>query len=281
MGVGSSVKDFTKGDRVVTLTGTKSDGPGSDDAIPTIADVPFCLGQGLDGTLRSFGVFPERYLVHAPQSLDLLHASTLGCTYLTGWNALFGLQGREVKPGSWVLVQGTGGASIATLQLAVAVGATVVATTSTDERAARLKELGAAHVVNYRTNPDSWGQEARKLTPHGRGFDIVADVGGNATLPHSLSAVRPEGIVLVIGGVGDEADTVPMFSALLHSCIVRGILAGTRNQLKQLVRFIDEKNLKLAADDVVFELADAKDAYRRLKEKKHFAKILIKIEHPE
>ncbi|KAJ4181715.1 hypothetical protein NW767_014078 [Fusarium falciforme] len=273
--VGSSVKGFKPGDRVVT----NFDPSIPDDAFSTIAQVPKMLGQGTDGTLRSIGVFPEGALVHAPTSLDWLQAATLTVTYTTAWNSLFGLKGREAGPGTWVLVQGTGGVSIASLQLATAVGATVVATTSSDEKATRLKELGAKHVVNYRTNPDGWGKEARALTPEGRGFDIVVEIGGNETLLHSLQAVRTDGIIMIIGGVGADAETVSMFAALLHTCIARGILGGSRNQFKELVRFIDDKKIKPVIDDVVFELAEVKDAYRRLKEKKHFAKVVIRVDH--
>jgi NADPH:quinone reductase-like Zn-dependent oxidoreductase len=239
------------------------------------------LGQGVDGTLRSKGVFYETGLVHAPSSLDWLPASTLTVTWTTAWNALFGLEGKKAGPGTWVLVQGTGGVSIATLQLARAVGATVVATTSTEEKAARLKALGAKHTVNYRTNPDGWGQEARSLTPEGRGFDIIIDIGGYQTLPQSLAAVRVDGVLMVVGGVGEDAEPVPLFLALVHTCIVRGILGGTRAQFREVVRFIDEKGIKPAIDDVVFELKDAKDAYRRLKEKKHFSKVVIRIDHDD
>ncbi|KAL4757819.1 zinc-dependent alcohol dehydrogenase family protein [Aspergillus foveolatus] len=239
------------------------------------------MGQGSDGTLRSWAVFPEAGLVHSPRTLDWLSAATLPCTWLTAWNALFGLNGKQAGPDLWVLVQGTGGVSIAALQLAVAAGATVVATTSTVERVDRLKALGAAHVVNYRNNPKAWGKEARALTPAGRGFDFVVDVGGNETFPHSLAAIRVDGVVLVVGQVGDsKAEPVPILAALMHSCIIRGILAGSRNQFKELVRFIDEKKLVPAMDDLIFELAETKDAYRRLKEKKHFAKVMIRIDHP-
>jgi D-arabinose 1-dehydrogenase-like Zn-dependent alcohol dehydrogenase len=117
------------------------------------------------------------------------------------------------------------------------------------------------------------------LTPGGRGFDFVIDVGGNETLPQSLAAVRVDGIILVVGGVGETTEAVPMSAALLHSCIIRGILAASRNQFRELVRFIDEKGILPAVDDVVFELAAAKSAYRRLKEKKHFSKVLIRIDH--
>ncbi|KAF3390707.1 hypothetical protein DPV78_011127 [Talaromyces pinophilus] len=276
--VGSSIHEFRPGDRVVTVCGPKIAESRGDDAFATVADVVSMMGQGIDGTLRSMGIFAEKALVHAPRSLDWLPAATLTCNWPTAYNALFGLKGREAGPGTWVLVQGTGGVSVATLQVAVAAGATVVATTSSEKKAARLRELGAAHTINYRANLDDWSVQARRLTPEGRGFDIVIDVGGNETLPQSLAAVRVDGQVLALGQVGGTADNVPMYMALVHTCIVRGILGGNRSQLKEVIRFIDEKKISPAVDDVVFELAEAKDAYRRLKEKKHFAKVLIRID---
>lgn len=236
------------------------------------------LGHSIDGTLRSHGIFSEKALVPAPKSLGWVPAATLTCTWITAWNALFGLKGKQAGPDTWVLVQGTGGVSIAVLQLAAAAGATVVATTSTDEKGARLEAHGAKHTVNYRSNPDTWGQLARDLTPDKRGFDIIVDIGGNQTLGQSLAAVRVDGVVLVIGGVGGDAETVPIFAAIMHTCIVRGILGGSRAQFKELVRYIDEKGISPAVDGVSFELADAKDAYRRLQEKKHFSKVVIRID---
>lgn len=128
--VGSSVHEFLPGDRVVTYSGPRLAESAGDDAFSTVVDVPYMMGQGTDGTLRSMGVFHEKALVHAPKSLDWLPGATLTCNWPTAYNALFGLKGREAGPGTWVLVQGTGGVSIATLQAAVAAGATVVATTS-------------------------------------------------------------------------------------------------------------------------------------------------------
>ncbi|KAI0502851.1 putative alcohol dehydrogenase [Xylaria bambusicola] len=278
--IGSSVQDFRPGDRVVTYLAPKLVESSGNDAVPTAADTFAMLGCGISGTLRSHAVFPEAALVPAPRSLDWLPASTLTCTWTTAWNALFGLKGKQVSPGSWVLVQGTGGVSIAALQLAVAAGANVVATTSTADKSARLVALGAAHTINYVSNPTSWGTEARKHTPGGRGFDIIIDVGGDETLPQSLAAARADGLLMVIGGVGDsKAEPVPLLAALIHTCIVRGILGGTRTQFYDLVKFIDEKDIKPTVDEAVFELAEAKDAYRRLSEKKHFSKVVIRIDH--
>ncbi|KAI0147044.1 putative zinc-containing alcohol dehydrogenase [Xylariaceae sp. FL1272] len=277
--VGPAVQEFHPGDRVVTHLAPKLVEAHGNDAPATVADTVEMLGLGTSGTLASHAVFTEAALVPAPKSLDWVAASTLTCTWTTAWNVLYGLKGKQVEPGSWVLVQGTGGVSIATLQLAVAAGAHVVATTSSTDREARLTALGATHTVNYRSNP-SWGIDARKYTPDGRGFDIVLDLGGNETFPQSLAAVRPDGLLMVVGGVGDlSAEPVPLFSVLLHTCIVRGILGGTRAQFYDLVEYIDRKGVKPVVDDVVFELAEAKEAYRRLKEKKHFSKVVIRVDH--
>lgn len=278
--VGTSVTEFVPGDRVVTYLAPDVAASRGDDAYQAYDDAKDCLGIDGRGTFMSKGVLPETALVHAPSSVDFVPAATITGAWLTAWNAFFGLKGRELQPGSWVLVQGTGGMSVACLQIAAAVGAHVVATTSTDAKAARLKDLGAEHTVNYRTNATGWGQAAKALTPEGRGFDIVVDVGGNETLSQSLVAVRLDGMLLPVGGLGDAgARPVPLMMALVHSCIVRGILGGTRNQLRQVVKFIEEKGIVPAVDDVVFELAEAKDAWRRMKEKKHFAKIAIRIDH--
>jgi NADPH:quinone reductase-like Zn-dependent oxidoreductase len=277
--VGPSVQEFKAGDRVITYLVPKLAETGGDDAVAGVEVALDALGQGPDGTLRSKGVFSEKALVHAPTSLDWISAATLPCTWLTAWNALFGLKDKAIGPGSWVLVQGTGGVSIAALQVAVAAGATVVATTSNQEKEERLKAVGAAHTINYRTNPENWGKQARDLTPDGRGFDIIVDVGGDATLLHSLTAITVAGIVVLAGYVGGDAQPVPLFSAFMHACTVRGILGGTRNHLREVAKFIDDKGLKPAVDDIVFELADAKSAYRRLKEKKHFSKVVIEIKH--
>lgn len=276
--VGSFVEGFKKGDRVIIHQSPDLAESRGYEVRPALSDALSALGQVPDGTLRTHAVFKEAGLVQAPKSLNWLEAGTLTCTWITAWNLLYGVKGQEIGPQSWVLVQGTAGVSVAVLQLAVATGATVVATTSSKEKGERLLKLGAAHVINYRKTVE-WGAEARKYTPGGRGFDIIADIGGNETLPQSLTAVRVDGQVVVVGGVGDSnAQPVSAFSALLHTCIIRGILGGSRADLKAVVKFIDEKRIRPAVDDVVFELAEAKDAYRRLKEKKHFAKVLIRID---
>lgn len=279
--VGNQVQSLKPGDRVVThmLPRNFEDaslGEIDDFALPGYGHIAAGLGQDLDGTLTTHGVFQESCLCKLEGVLSYEEAATLTCSGLTAWNALMGLEGRKVKAGDWVLVQGSGGVSVAALQFAVAVGATVVATTSSEEKGAKLRELGASHIINYRQVRE-WGSEAKKLTPSGRGFDFVVDVGGDATLTQALQAIRVDGIVAVIGMVGGTHEAVPLMSVLWTVCIVRGVLLGTRQMMADMVAFVSEKGVKPALDTEAFSLAEAKSAYQRLEEQKHFSKVVIRI----
>lgn len=109
---GSRVKRFRKGDRVITLFNqTHIAGP------LTTQDRRNGLGNSIDGTMREYGAFSEQGLVKMPESLDFRQACTLSCAGVTAWNALYGLEGRTLKPGDEVLVQGTGGVTLFALQV--------------------------------------------------------------------------------------------------------------------------------------------------------------------
>ncbi|KAA8570950.1 hypothetical protein EYC84_000327 [Monilinia fructicola] len=155
--VGSKVTRFAPGAKVLTLFNQGHIG-GSLDQLTAKTG----LGGVLDGTLRQHGIFNENGLVNMPTSLSYLEAATLPCAALTAWNALYGL--KPLKPGDVVLTQGTGGVSIFAVQFAKAAGATVIATTSSDEKASALKKLGVDHVINYKTTPE-WGAHARSSPP--------------------------------------------------------------------------------------------------------------------
>ncbi|KAI9163902.1 Zinc-type alcohol dehydrogenase-like protein [Paramyrothecium foliicola] len=279
---GSNVKSVAPGDRVVTHMVPESFDdddrltPLDDETLPSMAHICAGLGQGLNGTLATHGVFRESCLAKFSGKMSFEEAATLTCSGITAWNALMGIEGRKVKKGDWVLVQGTGGVSIAALQFALAAGATVIATTSSPAKAAKLQSLGAHHVINYRDNP-RWGSEAKGRTPSGRGVDVVVDVGGNATLGESLEAVRIDGLVVAAGLLGSAEDKPELLSVLQKICLVRGVLLGTRRMMRDMIAFVEGNGIKLALDDEVFALAEAKGAYKRLEEQKHFSKVVIKI----
>ncbi|CAK7200678.1 hypothetical protein SEUCBS139899_003376 [Sporothrix eucalyptigena] len=270
--VGANVTCFKVGDKVLPhmVQGV------ANDFLPRLDAISGGLGQAVDGTLCEEGVYPAESLVRMPINMSYAQAATLGCSGLTAWNALMGLRGRAVQAGDFVLVQGTGGVSIAALQFAKAAGATVVATTGKDVNVARLQQLGAAHVINYKTDP-TWGETARKLTPDGRGFDHIVDVGADATMNQSLKAVRTDGVVSLVGVLGDGLNKIDIMSALWSVCVVRGVLLGSKDMFREMVAFCEDKNVQPALDDVSFSLADAKGAYERLEKQQHFSKVVIQI----
>ncbi|CAK7230972.1 hypothetical protein SCUCBS95973_007754 [Sporothrix curviconia] len=271
--VGANVVELRPGDKVLPhmVQGV------SDDFLPRMDAISGGLGQAVNGTLCEQGVYPAESIVRMPDNMNFAQAATLGCSGLTAWNALMGLRDRAVQAGDYVLVQGTGGVSIAALQFAKAAGATVVATTGKGANVARLTALGAAHVINYKTDAD-WGVTARKLTPEGRGFDHIVDVGGDATLGQSFAAIRTDGVVSLVGVLGTGANKVDAMTALWSVCVVRGVLLGSKNMFRDMVAFCEKHNVQPALDDETYSLADAQRAYQRLEKQQHFSKVVIKIQ---
>jgi len=134
-------------------------------------------------------------------------------------------------------------------------------------------------VVNYNTMPD-WGEKAKALTPEGRGINHVVDIAGQTTMAQSLKAVREYGLVTLAGLAGEFTanNTVDIMGAMFHLCAIRGILLGTHRMLRDMVRFVEERNVQIAVDDVEFKLEDAKSAYERLKLKRHLSKVIITMD---
>jgi NADPH:quinone reductase-like Zn-dependent oxidoreductase len=207
----------------------------------------------------------------------MLEASTLSCAALTAWNALYGLESRALKPGQWVLTQGTGGVSIFALQFAKAAGAKVIATTSSKEKADLLKKYGADHVINYKET-SNWGEEAAKLTPGQKGVHHVVEVGGPSTMAQSLKAIAIDGVISIIGFIGGGGAEQPTFLDCLNNiCTVRGILVGSRLQMEDMCAAIEANDLHPIVDEKVFELKDLKEAYEYMWDQKHFGKLCVKV----
>jgi NADPH:quinone reductase-like Zn-dependent oxidoreductase len=265
---GDAVKSWKAGDRVcVNFLLDHIDG----DLTPeTIARA---LGGPVDGVLREYIVVPDQSLVRIPEHLSFEEASTLPCAGITAYNALHGP--KPVKAGDSVLVIGTGGVSIFALQFAVAGGATVIALSSSDEKLAKAKELGAKHVINYK-KVDNWNDKVIELT-NGRGVDHVIEVGGLGTLPKSIKSARLAGYVHVIGYLGGQAD-LPSLPHLLvqHPCFLRGIYVGSVHQFGDMNRAIAANEIRPVVDRV-FEFEQAKEAYKYLKSQKHVGKVVIRV----
>lgn len=272
--VGSGVTRFAKGDKVLTLF-NQAHLAGSLDGYSVTTGV----GGTIDGALRQYGAYDEQGLVRMPANLDFLQGSTLTCAGLTAWNGLYGLESRALKPGDWVLTQGTGGVSMFAVQFAKAAGAKVIATTSSAEKGEKLKALGADHVINYKTEPN-WGEAAKKLTPGGRGVQHILEVGGPNTMAQSLKAISIDGVISIIGFLGGaKGEQQPTFLECLNNiCTVRGVLVGNRMQFEEMNRAVEANDIKPVVDEKVFSLDQTKEAYQYMWDQKHFGKLCIKID---
>lgn len=265
--VGDEVRRFKVGDRVATLFFQDWAAGGL-----RRERLESTLGGPLDGALAELAVFPERGLIHVPEHLSDAEAATLPCAALTAWSALV-TQGR-VRAGHTVLALGTGGVSIFTLQLAKALGARVIITSSSDAKLERARELGADETVNYADVP-KWGKRVQELTG-GVGVDHVVEVGGAGTLKQSLEAIRPGGIISMIGvlsGTRSELDVIPL---LMKNVRIQGIIVGHAEGFEAMNRAIDVHRIKPVVDRE-FPLAETRAALEHMAAGKHFGKIVITL----
>ncbi len=230
------------------------------------------LGGAIDGVAREYAIFSDDGLVAVPASLTDEEAATLPCAALTAWHALF-----EERPpilGETALLLGTGGVSIFALQLAVLAGLRVMITSSSDEKLARAKQLGAHISINYKTTPE-WGEEARKLAG-GEGVDHVVEVGGSDTIANSLRAVRTQGTVSLIGALSGRDGGISPTSVLMNSVRMQGIYVGSRAMFERMLRAIEFHHVKPVIDRT-FPFVDLKAALRHMESKQHFGKICLKF----
>ncbi|KAL4891891.1 hypothetical protein BDV59DRAFT_194056 [Aspergillus ambiguus] len=274
LAVGKDVTRFQPGDNVVTIIN------------PTYLGGKMCaqaasigLGGSVDGTLRSIGAFNEQGLVAMPKGLSFTEAATLSCAGLTAWNALFGLSGKPLRAGQWVLTQGTGGVSVFAIQFAKAVGARVIATTSSAEKSELLNRLGADHVINYRENPE-WGSVAKGLTD-GVGVDYVVEVAGGDSMVQSVASVGLDGVICIVGNVGGPGKGLPsLLNCWTNLFTARGVWVGSRLQMEEMCQAIEANPEKLrpVIDPDVFQLEQLKEAYAYLDSGRHRGKVCINID---
>ncbi len=264
--VGEGVTDFTEGDHVVSLFFPHwHDGP------PQFGDFSTVPGDGVDGYAREAVVLPSHYFTKAPAGWSHAEAATITTAGLTAWRCL--LEG-GLKAGDDVLVLGTGGVSIYALQIAQAFGARVFATSSSDEKLARVRKLGAAGIVNYKTDP-AWGETVAKLTG-GRGVDIVIEVGGPATLGQSIAAGRVGATLSLVGVLTGRAGEVPTGALMRKNQRLIGITVGSRAQQIDMVRAMEVTGIRPVIDST-FALANLADAFRHEEAGAHFGKIAVTI----
>ena len=262
--LGEEVRGWSVGDRVAGLFRQNWQGG----RMPLRA-LEADLGGARDGMLTDFIALNEEGVVKLPAHLSYQEGATLPCAALTAWHALHA--GEPLMPGETVLVLGSGGVSVFALQFARLIGARVIATSSREDKLARLKSLGADDVVNYTARPE-WDQEVLRLT-EGRGVDRVIEIGGSGTLARSLRATAIGGRVIVIGVLAGEAQIDPS-PILGRRLIVQAISTGSREMFEQMNRAIARAQLRPVIDKV-FPFEQAREAYRYLAGAGHVGKVVI------
>lgn len=263
---GARVTRFKKGDRVAAIFFQQWI-----DGRPKPEYMASALGGAVDGMLSQYVTLSENGVVSIPAHLSYEEAATLPCAGVTAWNAL--VTRGHTQPGDFVLLQGTGGVSILGLQLAVALGAKPVITSSSDEKLARARQLGAVATVNYKTTPD-WEKSVQKAT-HG-GVQQALEVGGKQTLPKTLASLAFGGHVALIGGLSEFGGEIASYELIGRNATASGLYVGSRADFEALNAFLDKHKLKPAVDKV-FEYADASAAFDYMDSGNLFGKVVIRV----
>lgn len=265
--VGEGVAAFRPGDQV--LSTFFPNWPAGGPSLERLMGVP---GDHVDGFAAELVAMPASAFTRMPRGWSYVQAATLPCAALTAWRAL--MVEARIKPGDVVLTQGTGGVSIFALQLAKAAGATVISTSSSDEKLARLKALGADHLINYKSQPD-WGQAAAAVTG-GRGVDVVVEIGGPGTLAQSLVASRIGGHISLIGVLTGFSGEVPTALAMSKNVAIKGVTVGSRQDQEEMIAAIEANGLEPVIDSS-FPLEKIAEAFAHQASQKHFGKICLEF----
>ena len=265
--VGKDVSKWTAGDKVMSMCFPNwVSGP------PKYNLLSF-IGDNQDGYATELISIPESAITKIPSNLNFKEAATLPCAGLTAWRALVD-EGR-LKSGETVLVQGTGGVSVFALQLAKTFGATVIATSSSEEKLEKLKSLGADHLINYKAHPE-WGKEVLKIT-NNEGVDHVVEVGGAGTFSESVRCTKLAGHIALIGVLsGPSVSEIILPRIFLKQIRLSGIAMANQDSQIAMIDYLDKNEIKPEISDS-FDLKDLGAAFQHQIDNKHFGKISIDI----
>ena len=262
--LGEGVTNWNIGDKVMSLFF-----PGWIDGPATYQKMKAVSGESVDGYITEQSSLSAKSITKIPESYSFAEAATLPCAAVTAWRAL--VTEGQMKAGDTVLIEGTGGMSIAALQLAKAKGATIIATTSSPEKAERLKAMGASEVINYKEDI-KWGKTIFKMT--GGGVDHVLDVGGGSTMVQSIEAARIGGSIISIGILGDRKGEITFPKLFFKQLTLKGIAVDSKASQEAMIKFINQSDFRPIIHRS-FAFDQLADAFRYQETGKHFGKIVV------
>ncbi|EAW11730.1 zinc-dependent alcohol dehydrogenase family protein [Aspergillus clavatus NRRL 1] len=277
--VGDGVTTWKVGDRVLSTFL-----PDHQTGQVTEKELGGSLGLPVDGVLATHRVFPERALVRAPAHMMHEEGSTLPIASVTAWMSINGMRpmGQNGGQGEYVLLLGTGGVSIAGLQIAKASGAKVIITSSSDEKLEQARKLGADYTINYRTQPD-WDKEVMRVT-NNHGADIILETGGSDTLSKTFDCAAFGGLIDCIGYTSGKQhnpnDRLNMNVLTLRKDLtIKGIINGPKDRFEEMVQFYEKHQIHPVVNRV-FPFEEARAAFQFLASGAHFGKVVVKVKDP-
>jgi NADPH:quinone reductase-like Zn-dependent oxidoreductase len=265
--VGKNVRGIRKGERVVSMYFNNWTGGPYSEAVLENAH-----GWTTDGVLAQYVALDSTAVAPMPAAWSYDEAATLSTSGVTAWNALMRFE--AVRPSDVVLIQGTGGVSTFAMQFAVASGARVIVTSSSDDKLERVMSMGAHNGINYRREPE-WSNHVRQLTD-GHGADIVVDVGGKSTLAQSVASLADGGRLAIVGGLSGYNGEISAWGLIQKSAHAHGVFVGSRADYLQMIAFVTRHHIRPVIERV-YPLEQYEDALRLLASGNFIGKIVIRL----
>ena len=231
------------------------------------------IGAQTPGTYAQYIKLPQSALLPKPPELSWEHAAALPTAGVTAYHLLFTRAG--LRAGEKALILGIGGgvASFA-LQMAKFAGATAIVTSSSEEKLAHAKAMGADFCVNYKKA--DWATAVLDITG-GRGVDVVVETIGAATWADSIRAVRRGGRIAICGGTSGWSAETNLRDLYWKQVSIIGCTGGNRADFSTMAGLYSTGGLRPVID-ASFPLAEASRAHKRLEEQEQFGKIVLKIQ---
>ena len=231
------------------------------------------LGENTQGAYSRHIVVPDANLLPMPKGVSWEEAAAIPLCFLTAWNMV--VAKAEVHPGQTVLVHAAGsGVSSAAIQIAKMHGARVIATTSTPEKAARARDLGADFVIDY--TKEDFVKETKRLTDK-RGADVVIEHVGGEVFAKSVLAAAWGGRIVTCGATTGFTPAIDLRHVFFRQVEILGSTMGPKGSLFGILRFVEEKKLRPVIDRTI-PLWDVADGHRALEARQAFGKIVLTVD---
>ncbi|HYY75509.1 MAG TPA: zinc-binding dehydrogenase [Gaiellaceae bacterium] len=256
--LGEGADRFEEGDEVVL-------NPGLDEGARIV-------GEHMDGTHAELIALPADYVYPLPEGVSFEEAAAFPLVFETVYRMLVTRAG--LREGEWVLVWGIGGGiGTASLQIAKALGARVIATSGSDEKLARTRDLGAEAVVNHAGEDVA---EAVRQATGGRGANVVVEHVGEATWKTSLQVAAPGARICVCGATSGPNPPANLHRIWWKQLTILGSTMGTRADFEGAYELVASGRARPIVDRV-FPLAEAAEAHRHLEEGHQLGKVVLRI----